>query len=112
MFMARNKIHGGSCKLSSLERRLYCTKKRVSKSCLEPRFLGYRCPYLEWSKIDVMREVRKGITKIVAKSGFSEEAIKYAERYRPYLRLIHGDKIVKPRKRALEVNTKPQSRAR
>ncbi|HDD69138.1 MAG TPA: hypothetical protein ENG61_02125 [Candidatus Korarchaeota archaeon] len=56
-----------------------------------------------WSKpmdkTAVMREARKGRTEIVSKSGFTEEAIKYAERYRPYLRLIHGKKIVKPRRR-------------
>lgn len=46
-------------------------------------------------KTAVMREARKGRTEIVSKSGFTEEAIKYAERYRPYLRLIHGKKIRK-----------------
>ena len=55
-----------------------------------------------WSKpmgkAAVMKEARKGRTEIVSKSGFAEEAIKYAERYRPYLRLIHGSKVVKPRR--------------
>lgn len=46
-----------------------------------------------------MREAQNGITEIVSKSGFSEEAIKYAERYRPYLRLISGDITIKPRRR-------------
>ena len=96
--MIKGKMHG-SCNLSPLEKRIYCAKKRASKSCLEPWFLGYRCPYLEWSKLDIMREAQKGITEIVSKSGFSEEAIKYAERYRPYLRLISGDITIKPRRR-------------
>jgi hypothetical protein len=87
-----------SCNLSPVERRLYCAKKRVSKTCLKPWFLGHRCPYLQWSKLDVMREAKKGKTEIISKSGFSEEAIKYAEKYRPYLRLIHGNKTVKPRR--------------
>jgi len=51
------------------------------------------------TKVDVMREARKGRTEIVSKSGFTEEAIKYAERYRPELRLIHGKTVVKRRKR-------------
>jgi len=46
-----------------------------------------------------MREAQKGKTDIVSKSGFSEEAINYAERYRPYLRLIDGNKTIKPRRR-------------
>jgi len=46
-----------------------------------------------------MIEAKKGKTEIISKSGFSEEAIKYAEKYRPYLRLIHGNKTVKPRRR-------------
>ena len=53
------------------------------------------------TRADVRREARKGRTEIVSKSGFTRGAIKYAERYRPELRLIHGKKIVKPkRKRA------------
>ena len=88
-----------SCNLSPFERRLYCARKRVSKACLEPWFLSHHCPYLEWGKLDVMREAQKGITEIISKSGFSEEAIKYAEKYRPYLRLIHGNETVKPRMR-------------
>ena len=56
-----------------------------------------------WSKpmgkAEVMREARKGRTETVSKSGFTEEAIRYAEQYRPYLRLIHGKKVVKPRRR-------------
>ena len=51
------------------------------------------------SKADVMREARKGRTEIISKSGFTKEAIKYAERYRPYLRLIHGTKVVKPKRK-------------
>ena len=47
----------------------------------------------------VMREAQKGRTEIVSKSGFTEDAIAYAEKYRPGLRLIHGNKTVKPRRR-------------
>jgi len=47
----------------------------------------------------VMREAQKGRTEIVSKSGFTEDAISYAEQYRPDLRLIHGNKTVKPRRR-------------
>jgi len=52
------------------------------------------------TKSDVMREAKKGRTEIISKSGFTKEAIKYAERYRPNLRLIDGrGRIVKPRRR-------------
>lgn len=88
-----------NCKLTLFERRLNCNKKRVSPACLKPWFLGYRCPNLTWTKEDVMREAQKGVSQIVARSGFSEEAVKYAERFRPGLRLKHGDKIVKPMRR-------------
>ena len=84
------------CKLTDHEKRIYCAKKRVSKSCLEPWFIKRRCPYLEWNKQDVMKEARKGINEIISKSGFSNDAIKYAEAYRPNLKLIHGDLIIKP----------------
>ena len=46
----------------------------------------------------VMREARKGRTEIVSKSGFTDDAIAYAEQYRPDLRLIHGKQTVKPRR--------------
>jgi len=47
----------------------------------------------------VMREAQKGRTEIVSKSGFTDNAIAYAEQYRPRLRLIKGSRIVKPRRR-------------
>ena len=36
------------------------------------------------------------LLSIISKSGFSNDAIKYAEAYRPNLKLIHGDLIIKP----------------
>jgi len=50
------------------------------------------------SKYDVKREVGKGRNEIVSKSGFTEGAIKYAQRYCPNLRLIHKNKVIKRRK--------------
>ena len=50
------------------------------------------------SKHDVMKEAQKGRKELVSKRGFSEGAIKYAERYRPDLKLIHGNKVVKSRR--------------
>jgi len=47
----------------------------------------------------VKKEAQKGRTEIVSKSGFTNEAIAYAEQYRPGLRLIHGNITVKPRRR-------------
>lgn len=88
-----------SCTLSEFERRLFCAKKRVSSECLKPWFLRYRCPYLEWTKEDVMREARKGVTEIRTRGGFTAEAVEYAERFRPRLRLVHRDEIVNPRRR-------------
>jgi len=58
-----------------------------------------------WIKRAVIREARKGRTEIVSKSGFTEEAIKHAERYRPYLKLIHGRKTVKPKRRKQQVKS-------
>ena len=84
------------CKLTDLGKRIYCAKKRVSKTCLKPWFLNRRCTYLEWNKQDVMKEARKGITEIISKSGFSNDAIEYAETYRPNLKLIQSDIIIKP----------------
>ncbi len=87
-----------NCTLSDFERRLYCGKKKPSKECTELRLLGYRCPYLLWSKTEVMMEARKGAKEIVSKSGFSDEALDYVKRFRPYLRLVQGEKAVKPSK--------------
>lgn len=88
-----------NCTLSDFERRLYCGKKSPSKECTKLRILGYRCPYLIWSKTEVMMKARKGAKEIVSKSGFSDDALEYAEKFRPHLKLVHGEKIVKPRRR-------------
>ena len=52
----------------------------------------------DWSRPlskDVVKELaRKGITEIVSKSGFTEPAVKYVKRYRPYIRLFHGTRRV------------------
>jgi hypothetical protein len=88
-----------SCALSSFERRLYCAKKRVTKGCLKLHFLHRRCPYLVWNQDDVMKEAKRGSKEIVAWSGFTEKAVQYAERFRPRLKLVHRDEIVKPRRR-------------
>ena len=77
-----------SCHLDPEERRLYCFKKRASKACLKPRFLGYRCPNLVYEKADVMDAAKKGTRKIVAPAGFTDEAQDYVKRYRPRLKLV------------------------
>jgi len=77
-----------NCTLDLQERRLYCFKKRASKACLKPRFLGYRCPNLVYEKADVMDEAKKGAKKITAPAGFTEEAQEYVKRYRPKLKLV------------------------
>ena len=46
----------------------------------------------------IMAEARKGRKEIISKKGFEDSAIKYAERYRPGLKLIHRNRIVKGRK--------------
>jgi len=86
---------GGSCTLSEFERRLFCAKKRVGKECLRPWFLKRRCPYLVWTKQDIIREARKGTKEIKTMGGFTKEAIEYAERFRPGLRLVNGEEVVK-----------------
>jgi len=50
-------------------------------------------------RYDVKIEAQKGRTEIISKRGFTDEAIAYAEQYRPGLRLIHGNRTVKPRRR-------------
>ncbi len=90
----------GGCRLNAFERRLYCFKKRTSKYCLKPRILGYRCPNLEWTKEEVIKEVKKGMKEISSPGGFTDEAIKYAERFRPGLRLRQGSRIIKPKRHA------------
>lgn len=64
---------------------------------MEPEFLGYHCPNLVWSKEDVIRGAKRGCREIVSRYGFKKEAVVYAEKYRPELRLKHGDEIVKSR---------------
>lgn len=88
-----------SCALTSFEKRLYCAKRRITKGCLNLQFLRRRCPYLVWTKNQVVDEARRGSKEIVSWSGFTEKAIQYAERFRPRLRLVHRDKTVKPRRR-------------
>jgi len=92
--MSRSRKHG-RCNLSPFERRLYCFKKKANSDCIKPSFLGHRCPYLEMSKLELMETAKKGRKVITSRGGFSREAIEYAERYKPQLRLKHGDKIVK-----------------
>ena len=95
----------GGCRLNAFERRLYCFKKRTSKYCLKPRILGYRCPNLEWTKEEVIKEVKKGMKEISSPGGFTDEAIKYAERFRPGLRLRQGSRIIKPKHHVHERGT-------
>jgi hypothetical protein len=87
------------CGLTQFQRRLYCYKKRVDEDCLKPSFLGHRCPYLIWDKEAVIKEARKGVKEIVSLSGFTKDALEYAEKHRPGLRLKHRDEIIKPRRR-------------
>lgn len=46
------------------------------------------------SKIDVMREAKKGRKEITSKKGFTDSAIKYVKRYRPDMKLFHRKKRV------------------
>lgn len=87
------------CVLTSFERKLYCSKKKVSDSCRNPRFLGHRCPNLMWTRDDLIEETQKGVKEIVSSSGFSKEALEYAKKYRLELMLIQKDRIVKPKRR-------------
>lgn len=45
-------------------------------------------------KNELMKEIKKGRQEITAKSGFTEEAIIYAKRYRPKVKLFHKKKRV------------------
>ena len=45
-------------------------------------------------KSEVMKEVKKGRQEITAKSGFTQEAIEYVQRYRPNVKLFHRKKKV------------------
>jgi len=89
----------GTCKLSAFEKRLYCGKKRVNNDCTHVSFLKHRCTYLSMSKDEVMKAVKAGIKEINVKGGFSSDAIEYANKYRPELRLRQGEKIIKPRRK-------------
>jgi len=89
----------GRCRLTPFKRRLYCFKKQPSKYCLRPGILGYRCPNLEWTKEEVIREAKRGAKEISSPGGFTDEAVKYAERFRPGLRLRQGSNIIKSRTR-------------
>lgn len=62
--------------------------------------MGYRCPNLEWTKEEVIKEVKIGAREISSPGGFTDEAVKYAEKFRPGLRLRQGNNIIKPRRRS------------
>ena len=47
------------------------------------------------SKYDVKKEAQKGRTEISCKSGYTEGAIKYAQRYRPSLKLFQRKKRIR-----------------
>jgi len=85
----------GRCRLNTFERRLYCFKLKTSKYCLKPRILGYRCPNLEWTKEEVIKEAKKGIKELNSLGGFTDDAIEYVKRFRPKLRLRQGKTIIK-----------------
>lgn len=85
----------GRCILTPFQKRLYCYKKKVDKECQRPSFLGYRCPNLIWDKEAVIKEARKGVKEIVSISGFTKDAVEYAEKFRPELRLKHRNEIIK-----------------
>ena len=87
------------CNLSAFEKRLYCSKKRADAGCLKPSFLENRCPYLVMGKNELIKEAKTGVKEIVCLGGFTKEAIKYVERFRPKIRLKDRYTIVKPRRR-------------
>ncbi len=87
------------CVLIPFKRRLYCAKKRLDEGCKDLNLIKKRCPNLRYSKEEVIDEARRGTKEIVSWSGFTPEAIEYAERFRPSLRLKHRDEIVKSRRR-------------
>ena len=87
----------GKCRLNNFERRLYCFKQKTSKYCLKPSILGYRCPNLEWTKEEVIKEAKKGVNELNSQGGFTKEAIEYVKRFRPNMRLRQGNRIIKKR---------------
>ena len=98
-----SKTKTGSCKLSAFEKRVYCGKKRVDSKCINPSFLDHRCPYLEMGKKELIKEAKTGSKEIVCLGGFSKEAVVYAERFRPTIRLKDRKSVVKPRRRVKAV---------
>jgi hypothetical protein len=52
-----------------------------------------------WTKDDLIAEAQNGVKEIVSSSGFSKEALEYAERCQPELILLQKDRIVKPKRR-------------
>jgi hypothetical protein len=95
--VTRNDRH--VCTLIPFKRRLYCAKKRRDEECRDLSLIKKRCPHLLYTKEDVMDEARRGTREIVSWSGFTMNAIEYAERFRPGLRLKYRDEIVKSRRR-------------
>ena len=93
----------GTCKLSAFEKRLYCGKRRVNQDCIHVSFLKHRCTYLSMSKDEVMKAVKSGVKEINVKGGFSADAIEYANKYRPELRLRQGETIIKSRRKVRAV---------
>ena len=87
------------CALIPFKRKLYCAKKRRDEGCKDLSIINKRCPNLLYTKEDVMDEARRGTREIVSWSGFTSNAIEYAERFRPSLRLKHRGETVKPRRR-------------
>jgi hypothetical protein len=87
------------CVITPFKRRLYCAKKRRDKGCRDLSIIKKRCPHLLWTKENVIEEAKRGTKEIVSWSGFTPNAIEYAERFRPSLRLKHRDETVKPRRR-------------
>jgi len=47
------------------------------------------------SKYDVMKEAKKGRDEITSKSGFTNGAINYIDRYRPSMKLFHKKKRIR-----------------
>ena len=95
----------GACKLSAFEKRLYCGKKQVNSDCTHVSFLKHRCTYLSMSKDEVRKAVKSGVRDLNVRGGFSVEAIEYAKKYRPELRLRQGKEIVKPRRKVRAVTS-------
>ncbi len=87
------------CALTPFKRKLYCAKKRRDNGCMDLSYINKRCPNLLYNKEEVMGEAQRGTKEIVSWSGFTPNAIEYAERFRPSLRLKHRDEIVKSRRR-------------